>query len=145
MSARYAEPGATWWPVLWAPAFCLAGAGVEALSGPVHGFAWTVVGVVLTLMAAGWVKARRTVCAVELTDETLRQGQQQVPVARITGLPEEAAAGAPVLGGGLAVPRKTTEIPLTLDDGSTVLAWAKHPGRLRAALTAALGARSEET
>ncbi|GGS22210.1 MULTISPECIES: hypothetical protein [Actinokineospora] len=144
MSVRYAEPGSTWWPVLWAPAFCLAGAGVEALSGPVHVFAWVVVGIVLTLMAAGWVNARRKVCAVELTDETLRQGPQTLPVERIAGLGEGDGTGAPVLGGGLAVPRKTTEIPLTLDDGSTVLAWAKYPGRMRAALTTVLGARSED-
>lgn len=135
MTTRYAEPGSTWWPVLWAPAFCAAGAGAEALSGPVHGFAWVLVGVVLTVMAAGWVNARRKVCAVELTDEVLRQGQQELPVARIAGLHDGDGAGAPALGGGLTVPRKTTEVPLDLDDGSVVLAWARFPGRLRAALT----------
>ncbi|MFC7618042.1 hypothetical protein ACFQV2_36285 [Actinokineospora soli] len=114
------------------------GAAVEAWSGPVHWFAWTAVGVVLTLMAAGWVNARRKVCAVELTDETLRQGQQELPVARIAALHDGDAPGAPVLGGGLTVPRKTTEVPLTLDDGSVVLAWARFPGRMRAALNSVL-------
>lgn len=148
MTPRYAESGSTWWPVLWAPAFCLAGAGVEALSGPVHVFAWVLIGVVLTLMVAAWVAARRNVYTVVLTDQALRQGGQSLPTSRIAAVLPEAPDGdvprAPVLGGGLVVPRKTTEVPLELDDGTTALAWARDPARLRAALTALIGARRED-
>lgn len=134
---RYAEPGSTWWPVLWVPAFCLVGVGLEAATGPVHWFAWAVVGVVLTAMSAFWVRARRQVCAVQLTDRTLRQGNQNLPVARIVRVrDDDPPMGARVLGGGLAVPRKTSAVPLELDDGSAVVAWARHPDILRAALRA---------
>jgi hypothetical protein len=142
-ATRYAEPGSTWWPVLWAPVFCAAGAGVEALSGPVHVVAWLGIAVVLTAMTAGWVKARRRVCAVELTDAVLRQGEQELPVARIAGLHDGDAVGARPLGGGPTVPRKTAEIPLDLDDGTVVLAWARHPEPMRAALSSVLRTEDE--
>jgi hypothetical protein len=47
------EPGSSWWPVLWGPAFAVAGVAVEALSGPVHSVAWLVVGAGLAAAAAG--------------------------------------------------------------------------------------------
>lgn len=136
----YAEPGSTWWPVLWGPVFVAIGVIVEVITGPVHWLAWLVLAVVLAAMTAGWVKARRRVCSLSLTPETLRQGQEDLPVERIAAvLDDEDALGRP-LGGGLTAPRKTYEIPLELDDGTTVLAWARDPAALRAALTPLVGA-----
>jgi hypothetical protein len=47
--------------------------------------------------------------------------------------------GARVLGGGWTVPKKFTEVPLRLVDDSVVVAWAKDPEALRAALRPLLG------
>ncbi|MCA1655795.1 MAG: DUF3093 family protein [Pseudonocardiaceae bacterium] len=131
----HAEAGSTWWPLVWGPLFACVGAGVEALSGPVHTVAWLVVGLALLGGAVVWVNARRTVYVVELTPSTLRQGRERLPTARIakvTGV--GAAAGAKVLGGGWTTPRRTTEVPLRLDDGSVVLAWARDDQALTGAL-----------
>lgn len=132
---RYAEPGSTWWPLLWGPAFALVGAGAEALSGPVHGLAWVIVGLLLFGIAVLWVQARRRVCSVRLTTVALHQGRESLYVRRIAevddvGLP----AGARVLGGGWTVPKKFAEVPLRLTDGTVVVAWARDPDALRAAL-----------
>lgn len=131
----YAEPGSTRWPLLWGPVFAAVGAGVEALSGPVHTVAWLVVGILLFGIFALWVNVRRKVYRVELTPATLSQGREELPVkdiARVTDV--GAAPGAKVLGGGWTVPRKTYEIPLRLDDDSTVLAWARDDDALKAAI-----------
>lgn len=135
MPVLYAEPGSRWWPLLWGPAFALVGAGVEALSGPVHALAWLVVGLVLFGLALLWVQARRRVCSVAVTATALYQGREPLAVREIVevddvGLP----AGARVLGGGWTVPKKFTEVPLRLADDSVVVAWAKDPDALRAAL-----------
>jgi hypothetical protein len=42
--------------------------------------------------------------------------------------------GARVLGGGWSVPRKYDELPVKLDDGTVVLAWARDVEALKAAL-----------
>lgn len=126
----YAERGASWWPVLWGPVFVAVGVLVEVSTGPVHVVAWVVVAIVLTAIGAVWVSARRRVYLVELTPKTLTQGQERVPVERIAAVEEaDEAVGAPAgvkpLGGGWTTPRKTTEVPLRLSDGSVVLAWAR--------------------
>ncbi|GLZ38210.1 hypothetical protein [Actinokineospora sp. NBRC 105648] len=127
----YAEPGSSWWPVLWGPVFCAVGAGLEALTGPVHGLAWILVAVVLAGMTAAWVNARRKVCAVSVTPVYLHQGQDRLAVAKIARAADvDAPVSAKPLGGGWTVPRKTTEVPLELDDGTVVLAWARHPDGL---------------
>jgi hypothetical protein len=131
----HAEPGATRWPLLWGPAFAGIGAGVEALSGPVHAVQWLIVGIGLFGVFALWINARRKVYRVELTPAELRQGRETLPVKDITKVTDVGAApGARVLGGGWTVPRKTYEVPLRLDDGSTVLAWARDDEALKAAL-----------
>jgi len=130
----YTEPGSTWWPLLWGPLFAGVGAGVEALSGPVHAVAWTIVGLALFVIFVVWVNARRKVYVVTLTPSTLRQGRELFPVARIAKVTDVGAAtGAKVLGGGWSVPRKTTALPLRLDDNSVVLAWAYYDEDLAAA------------
>lgn len=135
MTVLFAEPGSTWWPVLWGPAFAVAGAGVEAIGGRVHWVAWLVVGPVLAAAAAGWVRGRRRLLSVRLTDSALTQGTETLAVQRIAEVvPDEAPAGARVLGGGWAVPRKFTDVPVRLDDGSVVLAWARDGDTLRTAL-----------
>jgi hypothetical protein len=132
----YTEPGSSLWPVLWGPAFAVVGALVEAMSGPVHVVAWVVVGFVLAGLATIWVQARRRVCAVRLTTSALTQGRESVAVGTLAEVDEVgASAGSRVLGGGWSVPRKFTEVPVKLTDGSTVLAWARDGDALRAALS----------
>lgn len=132
---RYQEPGSTWWPVAWGPIFAGVGAGVEALSGPVHAAAWLLVGLGLAVAAAVWVQARRRVCSVRLTTYALHQGRETLPVERIAEVDDVGApVGARVLGGGWTVPKRFTEVPLRLRDKSVVLAWAKDPDALRVAL-----------
>jgi hypothetical protein len=133
--ALYAEPGSTWWPLVWGPAFAVAGAGAEALSGSVHTMIWVLAGAGLAVLAFVWVQARRRVCAVRLTATHLYQGREAVAVDAIAdvddvGLP----VGARVLGGGWTVPRKFGELPIRLTDKTVVLAWAQDVEALRAAL-----------
>jgi len=132
---RYAEPGSTWWPVTWGLVFALVGAGMEALSGPVHVVAWVLVGIALSGLTAIWVQARRRVCSVQVTDELLHQGREPLAVSKIVAVDDVGApVGARVLGGGWTVPKRFVEVPLKLADGSVVIAWAKDPDALRAAL-----------
>jgi hypothetical protein len=131
----YAEPGSTWWPLLWGPVFAGVGAGTEALSGPVHTTAWLIVGIALFGGAVLWVNARRKVYRVELTPTTLRQGRESIAtdtITEVTGV--GAAPGARVLGGGWTVPRKTGEVPVRLADGAVVLAWARDEEALKTAI-----------
>ena len=135
MTDRYAEAGSSWWPVLWGPVFALVGGLVEATTGPVHLIEWVVVGIALAGAAAVWVQARRRVHSVRLTGETLHQGREELPVARIAEIEDVGPPlGARVLGGGWTVPKRFTEVPLRLRDGSVVLAWARNPDGLRGAL-----------
>lgn len=131
----FAEHGSSWWPVLWGPLFAGIGAGVEALTGPVHTVAWLVVAIGLFGIFAVWVSARRKVYLVRLTTSTLTQGREQLAIARIAAVTEVGAAtGAKILGGGWTAPRKTDEVPVRLDDGSVVLAWARDGEGLSSAL-----------
>jgi len=81
-------------------------------------------------MVAAWVAARRNVYTVVLTDQTLRQGGQSLPTSRIAAVLPEAPDGGgpsgPVLGGGLVVPRKTTEVPVRLDDPQRFLDFGEQ-------------------
>lgn len=132
----YAEPGSTWWPLLWGPLFAGVGAGVEALTGPVHTTAWLIVGLALFAIFVVWVNARRKVYAVELTPSTLLQGREKLPTERIVRVTDVGApTGARILGGGWSAPRKTIDIPLRLDDGTVVIAWARDDEALTSALT----------
>jgi hypothetical protein len=130
----FAEPGSSWWPVLWGPAFAALGAGMEALGGPAHPVTWMLVGLGLAGAATVWVRARRRLLSVRLTPKTLTQGQESLAVDRIATVIEETPLGARVLGGGWTVPRKFSGVGVRLDDGTAVLAWARDGDGLRAAL-----------
>ncbi len=138
----YEEVGASWWPLLWAPAFSLAGIGFEIATGSrAHVFGWTVVGLVLLLFTALWVYARRRFLAVRLTPTTLMQGREKLAVDRIAAVDDVGTpVGTWVLGGGWSVPRKYDELPLRLDDDSVVLAWARDAEAMRSALRGLISA-----
>ncbi|GAB2757484.1 hypothetical protein GCM10027174_37030 [Salinifilum aidingensis] len=132
----HAESGSGWAPVLWGPAFAAVGLLVEVLSpGPVHLVAWAFVAAVLAVAAAVWVHGRRRVCSLRLTPTELVQGRERLELARVRAVTEVGApVGARVLGGTLTAPRGTHEVPLRLEDDRVVLAWARDPEALRAAL-----------
>jgi hypothetical protein len=135
MPVLYAEPGSTWWPLAWGPGFAIVGAGIEALSGPVHVPAWVLAAIVLFGISLLWVQARRRVCSVRLTATALYQGQEPLPVTAIAEVDDVGApVGARILGGGWTVPKKYVELPVRLTDDTVVIAWAKDPEALRAAL-----------
>ncbi|MGW3468255.1 hypothetical protein ACWDKQ_07230 [Saccharopolyspora sp. NPDC000995] len=132
----YSERGSSWWPLLWGPVFALLGFGVEALTpGPVNATAWLLVGGVLAAAAAIWVYGRRRLVSVRLTHAELVQGREELAVSRIAAVTDVGApVGARVLGGSWTVPRGTGEVPLRLEPDEVVLAWAKDPEALLAAL-----------
>jgi hypothetical protein len=134
VTVRYAEPGSSFWPVLWAPGFAVLGAGVEALSGSVHFFGWALAALVLAGVWALWVTARRRLRSVTLTDDVLRLGEEELLVADIAAVEGDEPETARVLGGGWATPKGTGAVPLRRTDGTVVLAWARHPDALAAAL-----------
>jgi hypothetical protein len=129
------EPGSSLWPLLWGPIFAAVGAGLEALTGRVHAAAWPLVAIGLAGIAAVWVTSRRRLLSVRLTTKVLTQGQESLAVERIAEVDEVGTpAGARVLGGGWTVPRKFIDVPVRLDDGTVVLAWARDGEGLHTAL-----------
>jgi hypothetical protein len=131
----YAEPGASWWPLLWGPVFAVLGFGVEALTGPTRPLLWVVVALLLLLPTAFWVQGRRRIYHVRLTPLALHQGREELPlrdVAEVEGV--EPRAGAKVLGGGWSLPRGTDAVPIRLTDGTVVMGWARDADALRAAI-----------
>jgi hypothetical protein len=148
----YVEPGGSWRTFGVVAAFlavlivldlALPGADVPPL-------VW-VLGVlaVLGVVAAGTVSARR-VWTVRVTgagpDATLSVGAERVPLGDVDAAHLRAVrsgeagvdAGAAVLGGGWAVPRGRTGLPLRLHDGRTLLVPTRDPGALTAAILAGL-------
>ncbi len=134
----YAERGASWWPVLWGPAFALAGVVVElATPGPLHVAMWVLLAGILAIASAVWVYGRRRLCSMRLTPESLRLGHEELPVSRVAAVTEVGVpVGARVLGGAWAVPKGTVEVPLRLHDDQVVLAWAADPEALTEELSA---------
>lgn len=145
--ALYGEPGVGWTALLWAPLFALAGALAElATGGPVHWPAWILVGAGLVLITVPWVYARRRYLSLEVTADGYRQGRETLEAARIAEvLDGDAPVGARVLGGGWTVPKKYGEVPAKLDDEAVVVAWARDPDALRAALEGLVRARTAES
>lgn len=140
----FAEPGSSWWPVLWGPGFAAAALLVELITGgQVNWMPWLLIGGLFALAAAVWTNARRKLCSVSLTPYHLRCGRESLPVEQVAEVTEVGApAGARVLGGGWSAPRGCAELPVRLADGSVVLAWARDAEGLRDALRRRLDARS---
>lgn len=131
----YRESAGSWWPLLWGPAFAVAGYLIELITGPASVALWTIVGLGLTLAALLWVFGRAKVGSVRLTTEEAQFGRERLPVAMIEECRDVGApAGARVLGGGWSLPKGTTAVPLRLLDGTVVLGWARDPEALLAAL-----------
>ncbi|MGM1062564.1 hypothetical protein [Saccharothrix sp. Mg75] len=138
----YAEPGASWWPLLWGPVFALLGLGVEALTDAFRPVLWSLVAVALFLPTLLWVQGRRRLYAVRLTPVALHAGREELQlrdVAEVEGV--EPRSGAPILGGGWTLPRGTEAVPLKLVDGRVVTAWARDADALRAEVAALLATR----
>lgn len=137
----FAERGSSWWPVLWGPAFALAGLLFEVLTpGPVHLWTWLLVGGALAAGAAVWAHGRRRLVSVRLTPDVLAQGREELEVFRISAVTDVGPqVGARVLGGSWTVPKGAGEVPLRLDGGEVVLAWAQDPAGLSAALARRIG------
>jgi hypothetical protein len=121
--------------LLWGPAFAAIGIVLEVTTGAVHWLQWFVVATVLLGGSAVWVSARRKVYLVRLTPGYLTQGRERLDVDKIAAVDDVGApAGARILGGGWAVPRKTTAVPVRLTDDSVVLAWARDVEALTEAM-----------
>ncbi|MCG3748991.1 MULTISPECIES: hypothetical protein [Amycolatopsis] len=146
MAARtlYSEPGVGWSALIWGPLFALLGALAElATGGPTHVVGWVLIGVALVALTLPWVYARRRFLSLEVTTEGLRQGRETVAAERIASVTDVGApVGTRVLGGGWSVPRKYDELPVELDDGTVVLAWARDVEALKTAL-AELAAKNQ--
>jgi hypothetical protein len=142
------ELGASWYWLLLGPAAGLVMLFIEINSGlgpqPVVPLAFVV-------LVSGFlglqVKAARIHTSVELTDDTLREGTERLPVDQIrtvyqelpvshkSGLTPPKWQSARALGELTGVPRGRSGIGLKLADGRTVQAWARRHRELRAALT----------
>ncbi|HKN53235.1 MAG TPA: hypothetical protein VJX66_12070 [Amycolatopsis sp.] len=143
----YHESGVSWIALLWAPLFALIGALAELVTGgPVHVVGWVIVALGLFAITTPWVYARRRYLSMEVTQRELRQGREKVPAERIAEVTDVGApVGARVLGGGWTVPRKYDSLPIRLDDGTVVLAWARDVEALRDALVRVVRAAHPES
>ncbi|MEC3975330.1 hypothetical protein [Amycolatopsis sp. H20-H5] len=142
----YREPGVSWVALVWGPLFAVLGAVAELTTGPVHVLAWVFVAAGLVVVTLPWVYARRRFLSLEVTTEGFRQGREVLEAARIAEVADLGSpVGARVLGGGWSVPRKYDELPIRLDDGTVVLAWALDVEELQAALTRLVQARAGES
>lgn len=132
----YREPGTSRWPLLWGPVFALIGYLFEVFSGlPAHPIAWLLAGMGLLVLTMLWIWARNRFLTVRVTDTQLWQGQECLPLDRIAEIEDvQNPAGARVLGGGWSVPRKYAALPLRLQSGVVVLAWARDLEALQDAL-----------
>jgi len=166
----YAESGASWYWLLAGPVAALAMVFVQFRAG--LGFQPFVPGLFLVLvsgMLAVQVKAGRIHTCVELTEDSLREGTEVLPVAEIDAVypePENTVKSAGLmdkwqgrtfgvegtgqlekwqtsraLGELSGVPRGRTPVGLRLTGGRFVQAWARDSDALRAELTRLVEAR----
>ena len=142
----YVERGGTWRP-FWIVAAAMGVFLVLDLllpDGDLPPLAWAVaLMTVLGIVAAGCRSARR-MWTVRVDDNALTVGLERVSlsdvdVERLRAVESGADAGAEVLGGGWALPRGRTGLPLRLAGGRSVLVPTRDPVALRAALLAARG------
>ncbi|SDY58670.1 hypothetical protein SAMN05421504_10637 [Amycolatopsis xylanica] len=138
---RYREQAVSWLALIWGPVFALVGYLTELIGGgPRHGLTWIGVGLGLALITLPWAYARRRYLTVRVTRLELWQGREALPLGQIKELDDVGTpVGARVLGGGWTVPRKYDELPIRLEDGTVVLAWAKDVEALRDALNEVRG------
>jgi hypothetical protein len=136
----YAEPGSSWWPLCWGPGFALVGALVETVTpGLTHWAMWALLAGALTVASAVWIYGRRRVCSLSVSRASLVMGREELAVSRIAAVTDVGSpVGTRVLGGGWTVPKGTSEVPLLLDDGQVLLAWARDPEALSEALRSVL-------
>ncbi len=148
MSATlFSEPGSRWWPILLAPGFAAAGIISDAVMGdgmPV--LVWLAAGVVLAAVGSLIIHAARTHTAVELTEDTLHLGTDEVALAEIVHVfppappgrarndPREPWESARSLGGLSVVPRGRRGIGVQMRSGALRQAWARDDAGLRAQL-----------
>ncbi|WP_430333903.1 hypothetical protein [Rhodococcus sp. ACT016] len=142
------ELGGRWRTVAYGPVFCVVALVIELLTGPVvHWFALTLFAAILAGIVSVQVAAARRHVSVSLTDTTLRQGSEELPLTDIEAVLPEADPyadepqrweSARSLGELSGVPRRRTGIGLRLRDGSLVQAWARDDDGLREALTEAV-------
>lgn len=147
----FAEPGLRWRAVAYGPVLCASILILELVTGSTaHWFALIFCGALIAGFVALQVVAGRRHVSVELTDTTLRQGTETLPLSTVLEVvpPEgdekswDAATdweSTRALGELVGVPRRRTGIGLRLADDSLVQAWARDHQGLRAALTTALG------
>lgn len=138
---RYREQAVSWLALIWGPVFALVGYLSEFIGGGQrHGLTWIGVGLGLALITLPWAYARRRYLTVRVTRQALWQGREALPLSQIKEIDDVGTpVGARVLGGGWTVPRKYDELPIRLDDGTVVLAWAKDVDSLRDALNEVRG------
>jgi hypothetical protein len=145
------EVGASWYWVLAGPIAAATMLGIEVNAGKGPQLAIPAMFLVLVSgFLAVQVKAARIHKSVELTPETLREGNETIDVATIVRIFPEPERGeeppkwqsARALGELTGVPRGCTGIGLKLAEGRTVQAWARRHAELRAALTELVEQRS---
>lgn len=148
LDVLFDEPGARWRTVAYGPVFCVVALVIELLTGPVvHWFALTLFAAILAGIVYVQVAAARRHVSVSLTDTTLRQGAEELPVAEIAAVLPEADPyadepqpweSARSLGELSGVPRRRKAIGLRLRDGTLVQAWARDDESLREQLIRAV-------
>lgn len=149
------EPGGRWRTVFYGPILCLLVLLLElATGGRPHWFALAFCAVLIAGFVVVQVVAARTHVGVELTETTLRNGTETLPVSSIAAvLPptaesrpgEESWEDARALGELSGVPRRRTGIGLRRTDGALVRTWARDHRGLRAALTELVGPSTVDT
>lgn len=151
----FSEPGSRWWPILLAPGFVLAGIISDAVMGdgmPV--LVWLAAGAVLAAVGALIIHAARTHTAVDLTEEVLRLGTDEVALSEIVHVfppapsgrarddPREPWESARSLGGLSVVPRGRRGIGVQMRSGALRQAWARDDAGLRAQLEPLIARRA---
>lgn len=146
----YVEPGGSWRPV-WIVAGALGFFVVLdlVLPGPdVPAWLWAMS--VVIVVGATWVGclSARRIWTLRVDEGRLAVGLEVVPLADVDAahlatVESGVDAGAPVLGGGWSLPPGRSGLPLRLRGGRTVLVPTRDPGRLRAALLAAVSDASD--
>lgn len=122
------------------PGLAAIGLLLEVLAGgPVHLLSWLVLAAAAVITTAVPVNARRRLVTVRVTAVAVHFGLETLPLADLAEVDDVGVpVGAQVLGGFVAAPGRTQEVPLRLVDGRTVIGWSRDPDRLRTVLRGSL-------